>query len=349
MDFSAQQKRQAVQQILPRSGDPFQHHKQTHTSVKVTGEDPLSTNLPEQKSLRHMFSPGRFRALMVTGLFVLASALLAAALPVQSAQAQYFGKNKAQYEQFDWRTFETEHFTFYFYPDEKKAVRDAAQMAERWYARHTQVFQHRFEEKKPIILYANGADFRQTSVIDQPISQGTGGFTEPMMERVVMPLTTSYGETSHVLGHELVHSFHFDIGLNGSDGNFSLQNLPAWLIEGMAEYLSVGRRSTHTTMWLRDAVRRGEMPSFEELSNPREYFPYRYGHAFLAYIGGKYGDPAVTDLFKQGGRKGLGPAIQQLFGVSPDSLAEEWAQATKEAYLPSWEERTAPDSAGTES
>lgn len=289
-----------------------------------------------------MFSPVRSRFLLVTALL----AVLVGSLLVPSVQAQYFGKNKAQYEQFSWKTFETEHFAFYFYPAEKRAVRDAARMAERWYARHTQVFQHRFEEKKPIILYANGADFRQTSVIDQPISPGTGGFTEPMMERVVMPLTASYGETSHVLGHELVHSFHFDIGLGGSDGNFSLQNLPAWLIEGMAEYLSVGRKSTHTTMWMRDAVRRGEMPSFEELANPREYFPYRYGHAFLAYIGGKYGDPAVTDLFKQGGRSGLRPAIRQLFGVSPDSLAAEWAQATREAYLPLMENRTAPDSVG---
>jgi len=290
-----------------------------------------------------MFGTIRSRSFLVTALlFILTGALL-----VPSVQAQYFGKNKAQYEQFNWRTFETEHFVFYFYPAEKKAARDAARMAERWYARHTQVFLHRFEEKKPIILYANDADFRQTNVIDQPISSGTGGFTEPMMERVVMPLTSSYGETSHVLGHELVHSFHFDIGLGGSGENFSLQNLPAWLIEGMAEYLSIGRRSTHTAMWMRDAVHRGKMPSFKQLSNPREYFPYRYGHAFLAYIGGKYGDPIVTDLFKQGGRTGLRPAIQQRTGISPDSLAEEWAQATRKTYLPLMDDRTAPDSLGT--
>ena len=29
--------------------------------------------------------------------------------------------------------------------------------------------------------------------------------------------------------------------------------LPLWLIEGMAEYLSVGPQDTHTAMWMRDA------------------------------------------------------------------------------------------------
>jgi hypothetical protein len=263
-----------------------------------------------------------------------------------TAQAQYFGQNKVQYDQFDFRTLETEHFVFYYYPEEEQAVRDAARMAERWYDRHTELFLHRFDEKKPIIFYANDADFQQTNVTPQPIGQGTGGLTEPLRERVVMPLAASYGETNHVLGHELVHSFQFDLGLNADSLGIQLGNLPTWLIEGMAEYLSVGRQDSHTAMWMRDAVRRDDMPSFEGLANPREYFPYRYGQAYLAYIGGKYGDPSVTNLFKRGGQVGLDSAYVELFGVSPDSLTEEWAQATRDAYGPRMEGRTPPDSAG---
>ena len=263
-----------------------------------------------------------------------------------TAQAQYFGQNKVQYDQFDFRTLETEHFVFYFYPEEERAVRDAARMAERWYDRHTEIFLHRFDEKKPIIFYANDADFQQTNVTPQPIGQGTGGLTEPLRERVVMPLSASYAETNHVLGHELVHSFQFDLGLNADSLGIQLGNLPTWLIEGMAEYLSVGRQDSHTAMWMRDAVRRDDMPSFEGLANPQEYFPYRYGQAYLAYIGGKYGDSSVTDLFKRGGQVGLDSAYVELFGVSPDSLTREWAQATRDAYQPRMEGRTPPDSAG---
>jgi len=253
--------------------------------------------------------------------FLLALAAVWGAGP-STADAQYFGKNKVQYDTFQFKTLETEHFVFYFYPEEERAVRDAARMAERWYERHTEVFLHRFDEKKPIIFYANDADFQQTNVTQAPLGPGTGGFTEPLQERVVMPFTTSYGETSHVLGHELVHSFQYDLALNQDTLGLNLRNFPTWLIEGMAEYLSLGRQDTHTALWMRDAVRRDDMPSFEALANPREYFPYRYGQAYLAYLGGKYGDQSVTDLFKRGGQVGVKAAHEELFGVSADSLVE---------------------------
>jgi len=286
----------------------------------------------------------RHRSLGISALVAVLTALVLFGIP--DAHAQYFGRNRVQYDTFDFKTLETEHFVFHFYPEEEQAVRDAARMAERWYDRHAEIFLHRFGEKKPFIFYANDADFQQTNVSQQPIGPGTGGFTEPLRERVVMPLSSSYAETNHVVGHELVHSFQFDLGLNQDSLNVQLGRLPTWLVEGMAEYLSVGRRSTHTAMWMRDAVRRNDMPNFKELANPREYFPYRYGHAYLAYIGGKYGDQAVTNLFKQGGRGGLESAYSLLFGVSPDSLTNEWIQATHDAYLPLMEGRTPPDSAG---
>jgi len=278
--------------------------------------------------------------IVATLLFVLAGLLTT---PV--AQAQYFGQNKVQYEKFKWKTLETEHFIFHFYPEEERAVRDAARMAERWYSRHTQLFLHRFDEKKPIIFYANDADFQQTNVVQQSIGQGTGGLTEPLKERVVMPFAASYAETNHVLGHELVHSFQFDLALN-SNANVRLQQLPLWITEGMAEYLTQGREDTHTAMWMRDAVRRDGMPSFRELQNPREYFPYRYGHAHLAYLAGKYGDQAVPNLFKRAGQVGVDSAYVQLFGISADSLNTEWVKATRDAYLPLLEGRTSPEEAG---
>jgi len=273
--------------------------------------------------------------------------LVLSILVAPTAEAQYFGKNRVQYEEFDFKTLETEHFVFHFYPAEEAAIRDVARMAERWYDRHTQIFLHRFDEKKPIIFYANDADFQQTNIARRPIGPGTGGFTEPLRERLVMPFAASYGETNHVLGHELVHSFQFDLGINADSLNIQLGNLPTWLVEGMAEYLSVGRRSSHTAMWMRDAVRRDTMPTFEQLNNPRAYFPYRYGQAYLSYIAGKYGDASVTDLFKRGGQVGLDSAYVELFGVSADSLTREWGEATREAYRPLMEDRTSPDSIGT--
>jgi len=264
------------------------------------------------------------------------------------ASAQYFGQNKVQYEQFDFQTFETEQFDIYFYPEEQQAVEDAARMAERWYDRHSRTFLREFQQKKPLIFYANSPDFQQTNAIRGQLGQGTGGVTESLKERVIMPLTGSYAETDHVLGHELVHSFQYDIALRKDSEGFSLRNMPLWFIEGMAEYLSVGRSDSHTAMWMRDAAVREDLPTIRQLTRDQQsYFPYRYGQAYMAYIGGKYGDATVTDLYKMSGRVGLDSAFVYTLGITADSLSEEWKQATRDAFLPGTEDRTPVDSVGT--
>ncbi len=265
-----------------------------------------------------------------------------------NVQAQYFGRNKVQYDKFEFKVFETEHFEIYFYDETEDAIRDVAAMAERWYQRHSRTFLREFHEKKPLIFYANDADFHQTNAISGSLGEGTGGVTESLKERVVMPLTGVYAETDHVLGHELVHSFQYDIGLSSTDSTrFALGLFPLWVIEGTAEYLSVGREDSHTAMWLRDAAMNDDLPTAEQLTRePHKYFPYRYGQAYMAYIGGKYGDAAVTNLFKLGGRAGLDSAFVYALGIQADSLSKEWIQTVKETYLPLTEGRTDPSEAG---
>jgi hypothetical protein len=278
---------------------------------------------------------------------LLAAALLAPLFAPAAAQAQYFGRNKVQYDEFDFQEFSTEHFRILHYPVEEQATSDAARMAERWYDRHTQTFLRQFSEKKPLIFYANDADFQQTNVVSGQIGQGTGGVTESLKERVTMPLTGSYAETNHVLGHELVHSFQYDFGLRERENGFQLNRLPLWLIEGMAEYLSVGRDDPHTAMWLRDYAMRDDLPTTEQLTtDPQTYFPYRFGQAYMAYVGGKYGDPAVTNLFKLAGRVGPDSAFVYALGVTPDSLSEEWKRSVRDQYAPQMEGRTAPSDVG---
>ena len=63
-------------------------------------------------------------------------ALLAALLNVYPANAQYFGKNKLQYEDFNYQILHTKHFDIYHYQMEEKEVRDLGRLSERWYQRH---------------------------------------------------------------------------------------------------------------------------------------------------------------------------------------------------------------------
>jgi Tol biopolymer transport system component len=260
--------------------------------------------------------------------------------------AQYFGRNKVQYERFDFKTLRTEHFNIMFYPESEEAIDDAAKMLERWYTRFRKVFVSDVEENQPIIIYANHADFQQTNVISGLIPQGTGGVTEAFRNRIVLPFTGIYEENDHVLGHELVHAFQYNIIKAAPQGLASAGQVPLWFIEGLAEYLTIGNYDPLSAMWMRDAVLNDDVPTIDEISRNYKYFPYRYGHALWAYFGGIYGDQIISPLFSSVLFSGWEEGFRNTLKTSIDSLSEQWQQAMKELYTGQLEGRTKPSDTG---
>ncbi len=273
---------------------------------------------------------------------------LAALTAFTTAGAQeYFGRNKVQYQTFPWRILRSEHFDNFFYPAESTTVHDAARMAERWYARHSDTFRHAFD-RKSLIFYADQPDFEQTNVVGEQLTEETGGVTESNRTRVIMPFTGVYWDNNHVLGHELVHVFQYNIAEGTPGGGLMrLDALPLWLIEGMAEYFSLGRDDPLTAMWMRDAVQRNRFPTIKQLTNDPTYFPYRYGQALWAYVGGRWGDRAVVDVYRSALRLGWDAALVRVLGENQDSLSKDWAAANRAMYLPQLAARTHPDSTGS--
>src|SRR5256885_2128514 len=263
-----------------------------------------------------------------------AAVALAGATPLA---AQYFGQNKVQYRNFAFQIIQTDHFEVYYYPAERVAAVDAARMAERWYARLSRVLHHEFQGRKPIILYASQSDFQQTNVVDAS-GEGLGGVPEFFKHRMVLPFTGSYEELEHVLGHEMVHQFQYDVFSRGRIGagvqTLINVNPPLWFMEGMAEYLSLGPIDNHTAMWLRDASLEGHLPTIEQLTYDPRIFPYYFGHAIWAYIGEKWGDEVIGEILQASTAGGVENAFKRALGLSLDDLSSEWRDAGQTTYLP---------------
>ena len=152
-----------------------------------------------------VFRPSRHFAV---SLALLAAISLGSAVP---AEAQFFGRNKIQYENFDWKVLNTPHFEIFFYSAEEGLAARAAVLAEDAYLRLSLLFDHQLETQVPFILYASPNDFQQTNISDGLIGEGTGGFSEPLRKRMVLPYPGDNEGFVHVINHELVHVFMFDI------------------------------------------------------------------------------------------------------------------------------------------
>jgi Tol biopolymer transport system component len=256
-------------------------------------------------------------------------------LSALSADAQYFGRNKVQYDRFQFAILETAHFDVYYYPEERSAAEVAARMAERWYDRLSSALDHTFTRRQPIILYASHSHFTQTSILPGSIPEGVGGFTDHLAGRVVLPFAAGLGETDHVLGHELVHAFQRDI--LRKQGR-SLSMLPLWFSEGMAEFLSVGirggtdvaaddapsgRLDANTRMWLRDAAASKQVPTLPQLREPK-WFPYRYGQAVWTFLAEQYGANVVKRALDARSAQSAIARLEQATGHSERDLTAGW-------------------------
>ncbi|WP_259069682.1 DPP IV N-terminal domain-containing protein [Mucilaginibacter sp. X4EP1] len=251
------------------------------------------------------------------------------------AKAQYFGQNKVRYKKLKFKVYRTPHFQIYYYLKNDSMIKRFAQESEVWYTLHQQIFRDTFKKPNPIILYANHPDFQQTTAIDGDIDVGTGGITEGLKNRVVMPVMETNQMTRHVIGHELVHAFQYHLLLGKDSSNFeNINNLPLWMIEGMAEYLSLGKRDSYTAMWMRDAYLNHDIPTIKDLTESNKYFPYRYGEAFWSFIGSTYGDTVIVPFFKNVAHFGLANGIKRTFGYDDKNLSDLWKSAIEATYKP---------------
>jgi Tol biopolymer transport system component len=268
-----------------------------------------------------------FVRLILGTLFILTSTF--------AVQAQYFGQNKVRYKNVKFQVMQTPHFEIYYYLKNKDLIQRFAQDAETWYKMHQKVFRDTFEKKNPIILYANHPDFQQTTALQGEIGVGTGGVTEALKNRVIMPVMELNSQTRHVLGHELVHAFQYHTLLETD--SLTLENVsqvPLWMIEGMAEYLSIGKKDAFTSMWMRDALLNRDIPSLKDLTNSNRYFPYRYGQAFWTFIGSVYGDTTIVPLLKNTAKFGYENGLKYTLGYDDKTLSGLWKNAIETHYRP---------------
>ena len=261
-----------------------------------------------------------------------------AALASRASAQEYFGQNQVQYKDFDWQVIETEHFLIHYYPSEREAAMEGARMAERDYARLSRILGHEFREKKPILFFASRADFGQNNVTGD-LGEGTGGVTEPLRHRMLMPFTGDFRGLEHVLTHEMTHEFQFDIFARGRAGGgiaqLSQVNPPLWFMEGMAEYLSLGPDYPRSSTVMRDAAINGDLPTIVKMNEqPDRYDPYRFGQPLWSYIASRFGDDVIGAIMADVPSMGIERAFKRETGESLEDLGDEWKEAMQIKYLP---------------
>ncbi len=281
----------------------------------------------------------RFLASLLAVLAALA--LVALARP---AHAQSFGKNKVQYRTFTWRVVSSPHFDVYFYAGGDSLALRVLDLAEKANIKLSRDMGHVLSNKVPIILYLSHDDFEQTNVTTEFLDPSTGGFTEMLKNRVVIPFPGSYEELRHVVVHELTHAFMFDMLYNGGLPSFitrqSSVDVPLWFAEGMAEWNSLGWEP-NADMFMREGTVNGYLPP---LQYGNGYLVYKEGQAACRFLTERYGPDRIKDILqKLKFHRNFDRAFEASVGTPVHKFDEDFHSWLKKIYWPTIRTRGGPE------
>lgn len=257
-----------------------------------------------------------------------------------SAQFYFFGRNKVQYDKFNWKILKTEHFDIYYYDDFTEIAEIGAKFAEEAFDEHKVKFNHFVTNRIPLIFYNTHTHFQQTNTIPGFLPEGIGGFFEFIKGRVVIPYLGNLAQFKHVIRHELVHVFMMNKIYNVlNDHRESTDRMPPlWFVEGLAEYWST-EWDTQGEMVMRDVVLNGHFVSLANLDYLGGYLVYKEGQEFFSFISKNYGEDKILAMMENIWRfKKFSDVIEFTLGEKISEIDNKWIYEIRQKYFPLYKE-----------
>ena len=278
-------------------------------------------------------------------LFFFLLLLAAVADPAAAQYGYHFGRNKIQYDDFDWHILKTEHFDIYFYPEMQELAEHGAHFAEEHYAELQNKFNFSLNHRVPLIFYSSNLHFKQTNITPGFIPDGVGGFFEFMKGRVVLPANGNIHQFRRVIRHELVHVFTYVKALRVlRDHRIPPDRfLPLWFTEGLAEYWS-GTPDHQHEMLIRDAVYSNYLVPLENMYRIYgTYLMYKQGEGICRFISETYGEEKLLELIENFWKdrdfeKVMAWTLREEFAT----IDARWQAWLKQTYLPQLDDAELP-------
>jgi hypothetical protein len=259
---------------------------------------------------------------------------------VGSAAAQtpfvpYHGKNRIQYDTFDWHIYTTDHFEIFYYSGIEPHLERIAGYAESAYDQIASDLKHELAQKVPLVLFKTQSEFQQQNIVPAELPEGVLAFAEPFRQRIVLPIDEPPDALYRLITHELTHQFAFDIVPRSIIG----RGLPLWVDEGLADHLT-GYWHPFDLMTVRDAAVAEDIPSmssFQGAAFVSGRLPYNLGHAAFEFIESRWGKEGIRQFLFALRKSAIGggeSAYEEAFQLKPNEFDEQFRRYLKDRFKP---------------
>src|SRR5688500_5872267 len=191
-----------------------------------------------------------------------------------------FGKNRIQYQKFQWKYYQTENFNTYFSQDGLEIGKYVAQVAEKELPQLEEFVEYGLQRRANIAVYNNFDELQQSNIGMGIDWQNTGGVTKLVNNKMMVFFDANRNnlrkQVRQGIAAILVQNLLFGDDLGEFAANQTLLDLPQWLTDGYIMY-AAETWNPDLDDQLKSAMLQGEYKNFYQFAFEK---PNLAGHAF---------------------------------------------------------------------
>lgn len=248
---------------------------------------------------------------------------------------QEFGKNRVQYNQFDWVFLRFERFDVYFYRGNRDLAAQVARMTEEQLPKIEALLDAPLDDRVQILVFNNLSDLKQSNVNSgDDEDYNTPGVTRISGRRLFLHFDGDYvslqgdlraGLAEVVLSNLIYGDFAQSIK------NSTLLNLPEWYIEGLISYVA-NPDNPKVDQYVRDTYLAGKYKSINSLYGEDALYA---GHSIWNYLADTYGQKMLKNVVYMAiVNRNIESGFLYILGKDLESIIEGWKHYLKEQYEP---------------
>ncbi len=252
---------------------------------------------------------------------------------VISLQAQFyngsqltFGKNRVQYQNFNWQLYRANLFDVYFYPTSKPLADYTFGKAPGMISELERTLNYTLYKKIHFIVYNTQGDFRESNFgFDNEDFYNQGGITNIYGNKVYLYFDGNHNHFDKMIRSGIATIFARNIvegesvGANISAGHLS--SLPNWFYSGLSSYLAENW-SPEIDIHIKNGILTKRFALLEDL-NPVE--ATYAGHSLWKFIVDRYGEATISNiLYSVRSSRNVEKSLYYVTGVPYKELIQDW-------------------------
>lgn len=249
---------------------------------------------------------------------------------------QEYGKNRVQYNRFDWVFYRFERFDVYFYRGNRELAAQVARMAEEQLPKIESLLDAPLDDRVQILVFNNLSDLKQSNVNSgKDEDYNTPGVTRISGRRLFLHFDGNFvnlegdlraGLAEVVLSNLIYGDFAQSIK------NSTLLNLPEWYIEGLISYVAEPD-NPRVDRYVRDHYLSKGYKNINALYGEDARYA---GHSIWNYLADTYGRKMLKNVVYMAiVNRNIESGFLYILGKDLEAINEGWKNYLKEQYAPS--------------